>query len=322
MEVYIFSDIKNIDKYFEDIKKTKRAMLNILPAADLKKIKRIAPPGSIIYADLSSYKKKDLPGIMKFLARLTDYRYVVMDPEGIADDIADFFHNGASDYIGKKILKKGITRGRLSRAMEFRKPECVAETQSSSIANYISSGNDWANIMSGRIYTFCFMFVELDNIDELKFFGMEHFTRVMVSFRSYLEDIIKPINGKIWIWNDTGGLILFPFDGKKCDAIETALMLMINRRLLSAEITQIDITLSYHIAMHIGNTVYKSSGETGTIVADSINFIFHLGQKYAEPCNFYITEDVFRITPKGFLGCFLKAGEYEERNIFRMRRVL
>jgi hypothetical protein len=322
MEVYIFSDLKNIQKKFSDIGKSKNVVLSILPAADLKKIKRIAPPGSMVYADLSSFGEGEAPGILKFLARLADYRYAIIDPNAISGDIADLFHNGASDYIGKKIFKTGITRNRLLRAMNFQKLECDTEVQKSSRTNYILSGSDWKNIMQGRIYTFCFMFIELDYANEIKFFGMEQFNRVIGSFRSYLEDLVEPINGKIWIWNDFGGLILFPFNGKKCDAIETALMLMINRKLLSAEITQLDIALSYRIAMHIGNTVYKSSGETGTIVSDSINSIFHLGQKFAEAGNLYLTEDIFSLTPDGLIKCFINAGEYEDRHIFRMRRVL
>lgn len=322
MEVYIFSDLKNIDTYFRDIKKSKNVTLNVSPAAELRKIKRIAPPGSIIYADLSSFAKKEVPGILKFLARLADYRYAVIDPNGAAEDIAGLFHNGASDYIGKKIIKTGITRNRLQQAMDFQKLEYEAEIKKLPKTNYVLSGSDWKNITQGRIYTFCFMFIELDYANEIKSFGMEQFKKVIGSFRGYLEDLIKPINGKIWIWNDFGGLILFPFNGKKCDSIETALMLMINRKLLSAEIIQLDIMLSYRIAMHIGNTMYKSSGNTGTIVSDSINSIFHLGQKFAEAGNFYLTEDIFSMMPEGLTNCFIKAGQYEERNIFRMRRVL
>ncbi|MBP7583491.1 MAG: hypothetical protein KBA61_05635, partial [Spirochaetes bacterium] len=32
---------------------------------------------------------------------------------------------------------------------------------------------------------------------------------------------------------------------------------------------------------HVGNTVYRVRGDTGSIISDSINSIFHLGQKYA-----------------------------------------
>lgn len=322
MDIYVFSNLKNIDKSFAGIKKEKNVSIRILPAGEIKKLTTIAHPGSLIFADISSYKEKEIPRTLKFLAQLESYHHIIIDPNGSAEDIAGLFHNGALDYIDKKLLKSGITLKRLSKVLEFKKIVYETDEQKSAKLNYILSGNNWENIVPGRIYTFCFMYVELDNKDELKCYSTEQFNRIINSFRKYLEELMAPKNGKIWIWSDFGGLILFPFNGKKCDAIETAFMLMINRKLLNAEIMHHDIMLSYRIAMHIGNTVYKTIGETGTIVSDSLNSVFHLGQKFAEPGNFYLTDDVFCMTPGGLMSYFIPAGKYEGRNILRMRRVL
>jgi hypothetical protein len=97
-------------------------------------------------------------------------------------------------------------------------------------------------------------------------------------------------------------------------------MLMLNQRLISAEEFCYDFLVSFRVALHIGNTVYQLRGDTGTIVSDSINSIFHLGQKFAEPGSLYLTEDVRPLLPAGLEKSFVSEGIYEGREILRMRR--
>lgn len=322
MKIIIFSNTKNIEKSFAGLAKNKSNMLQVSPAADLKKTIKKIPEGSLVYADLSSFTAAEAPQALKLLAKLEGSSYAVIDPKGSVGDIAGLFHNGAADYINAPLLKKGIAPKRLEEIMKFKKIEASDEKLKALKKDYILSGNDWKKIQVGKEYTFCFMLIELDNKNDLKGTGPEQFNRITTAFRQYVEGVVTPLNGKVWIWMDFGGLVLFPFDGKKCDAIETAFRIMLDRKLMSAMIVQLDINLSYRIALHIGNTVYKSKGDTGTIISDSINSVFHLGQKYAEPGCFYMTDEAFLLTPAGLMNMFVPAGTYEGRNILRMRKIL
>ena len=120
---------------------------------------------------------------------------------------------------------------------------------------------------------------------------------------------------------DSGLVVLFPFDGKRCSAILTCFRMMLDRNIISAEDISFNALISYRIALHIGNTVYRKRGDTGGIISDSINSIFHLGQKYAESGNFYITQDAFSFIPKGLSDYFVPAGIYEGRRIMQMRTI-
>ncbi|TFH41634.1 MAG: hypothetical protein E4G96_05110 [Chrysiogenales bacterium] len=321
MIVHIFSTAKGIEKNFDAVRKSKKYDILVSPPSGIKTILKKAPIGSMVYLDISSLAKTEAAQALKLLAKQDSCRYGIIDPRGSAVDVAELFHNGASDYIGATLLKKGVQPKRLEAIAKFKAMESTDETQPAVKKKYTPSGKDWKGIIQGKEYTFCFMFVELDNKNELKGGGPEQFGRISSSFRSYLENIVTPFSGKIWMWMDFGGLILFPFDGKKCDAIEAAFRLMINRMLMSAELIHLDINLSYRIAMHIGNTVYKAKGNTGTIISDSINSVFHLGQKYAEPGGFYLTDEIFRFAPGGLMNHFVPAGKFEGRNIFRMKRL-
>jgi hypothetical protein len=322
MKIAVFSNTKNIEKSFSGAVKGKKNLLQVYRAAELKKSLKNVPGGSLIYADVSSFNKTEVPQVFKLLAKLEGSLYGIIDPKGSITDIADLFHDGASDYLGAASLKKGIDQKRIDRIMKFKQVEAIDEKTAAAKKNYIISGSDWKNIKQNQEYTFYFMFIELDNKNALKGLAPEQLTDITNTFRQYIEDSVAPMGGRIWMWMNFGGLVLFPFDGKKCNIVEAALRLMVNRKLMSAETIQLDINLSYRIAMHVGNTVYKSKGETGEIISDSINSVFHLGQKYAEPNSFFLTDDIFMLLPANLMNYYIPAGEYEGRNIFRMKRIM
>jgi len=321
MDIIIFSNTKNIDKIFSAVSKSKKFSVRILPAASLKKGARSIPKQTIVYADLSSFTKTEAPQIIKSLSKCDGSVFGIIDPKGMVDDVAALFHAGAGDYLGPHAVKKGIASKRIEDVLIFKQIE-PQEKLKALKKDYILSGRDWKGIAPGKEYTFVFMLVELDNKSELKGAGNEYFNFITGSFKRYLEEHITPSNGRIWMWIDFGGLVIFPFDGGISNAIESGFRLMINRKLMSAEILHLDLLLSYRIAMHVGNTVYQARGQTGTIVSDSINSVFHLGQKYAKPGWFCLTEDMYHFVHPGLKSAFVPAGEYEGRSILRMKTVL
>ncbi len=77
--------------------------------------------------------------------------------------------------------------------------------------------------------------------------------------------------------------------------------------------------LSYRMSLDIGNTKYLTIGNTGNIISDSVNFIFHFGKQYASPGNFYLTGRVHEDIPPGLLDNFSVSERFEDRTIYRMK---
>ena len=57
---------------------------------------------------------------------------------------------------------------------------------------------------------------------------------------------------------------------------------------------------------------------TGNIISDSLNFIFHLGQQYAKPGQFYVSESVLQLGREEIKGFFSDSGIFEGRTIYQM----
>jgi len=322
MEIIIFSDSSDTEKYFESIKKNRVFTLHYYPCAELKKQIKIIKRNAFIYFDVSRYDKKESDKILKYLSSIKEFKYGIIDINGLINDTALLFYDGASDYIGKKVFSKGITLTRLKKAVEFCpfRPTVKSKSSLTSINRCIPSGNNWRSIKSDKEYTFCMMYIKLDNKDELKEkLSDNQITLVLNAFRRYIEKNVAPIGGRIWMWNNFEGLILFPFNGKTCDAIVTCLRLMLSRNIFSVEESKSNILISYCIVLHIGNTIYRCKGNTGTIVSNAVNIMFHIGTKFSQPGNFYLTENIFRLVPEGLKNCFLPAGQFEDIDIMRMK---
>ncbi|MBN1533975.1 MAG: hypothetical protein JXA20_14995 [Spirochaetes bacterium] len=321
MDIILFTDNKALIKTFTGIKGGKDLSITAHPHGELKKALKRNPANVFLYIDMGSFPAKEHGKILKSLQKPEGFAFGVIDGKGSIKDPAGIFHLGASDYIGKDLLKKGLDARRIREALTFREIAAQEESAVKTEAHYIISGKDWGKIKAGNEYTFCMMLLELDNKKEMRqSFGGEKLNDILASFQKFVADSMAPHKGKIWMWQDYGGLILFPFDGESCDAILACVRLMMNRNIISAEHFDTDILLSYRIAMHLGNTVYKKRGDTGNIISDAINSVFHLGQKYADPESFSITNALAPFIPQGLEKLFVPAGEYEGRKILRMRR--
>ena len=323
MVVFVFTDSATVKNRLGQIDRAKKYELSVLPGQDARKVLKESPCPTMAYVDFSHLENGDGLKLARYLGSLESVRFAVLDPQGSVEDIGALFHAGAVDYLGKSQLRDEIPTKRVDAALGYYpfEAEVVDGTEGArSKAAWRPSGSDWEGIRSGEEYTFCFLFVELDLIDEWKRkSGRDHLDSVIEKFQSHIESVVGSLNGRVWMWTEYGGLVLFPFDGKSCDAILSCFRLVLNRDIISAEIYSYNTLISYRMALHIGNTTYRAKGKTGTIVSESLNFLFHLFKHFAEPANFYLTEPVLQFLPSGLADCFVDAGSFEGTSMFRMR---
>lgn len=323
MDIIIFSDGKAVRQFFSKIERSKKFILQHHPCAELTKVVKKLRAGSFVYYDIANNTQEETKRAVKYLESCETLQFGIIDPRGMSSDIASYFHQGASDYIGKLLIKDQITEKRLLTVVDFgteKQKRGRREEEEVEKPHYILSGDNWKEVKVGSEYSFIIMFLELDDASRLKkVYNRDQHDTLLQRFQDYISYVTESNEGRIWMSMDTAWLLLFPFNGKRCSPLLTCFRMMLDRNIMSAEDIGFNILLSFRIVLHIGKTVYKKRGDTGHIVSDSINSVFHLGQKYAEPGGFYMTQEVFPFIPKGLDDYFLTAGEYEGREIKRMR---
>ena len=301
--------------------------VRFLSTADFPAVLKAAVEPTLCYLDISGIEQTKLAGFLRSLKKKENFIYGIIDTGGIIKDVAPLFHEGAVDYLNRGTLDRGVGMGRLKTVLEYAGnvhptvlASALASTDSKRRAAYILSGNDWSSVVPGGEYTFAMMFIELDDKEQMeKSYGAKNLSVALSSFRAYIEGFVKKFGGKLWMWFSFGGIVLFPFDAKSCPALTCGFRLMLFKHLYDAEGSHFPHFLSFRAVLQIGNIPYTDQ-DTGHIVSDSLNSIFHLGQQFVRPGNFCVTEEAIRFGHSALRSFFVSAGTFEGRQILRIRR--
>src|SRR5208337_4736667 len=182
-----------------------------------------------------------------------------------------------------------------------------------------AAGTDgWSEIQPGHEHTFAFLFIEVDDAEELKKrHEPENLAAAMATFRMFVERIVFPHGGRLWMWSRFGGLALFPLHEPAPSAPLCGLRIMLSSIFYDVEESLLPGRLSFRMALSVGSTVYHD-GDTGKIVSEAVNSIFHLGRRFTRPGQFHVTADAHDLVPPQLRGFFRPSGTYEGRRIYRM----
>ena len=324
-KILVFSDHEKTKDLFAVISRSRTYSVDFATLADLRRRISNGPLYAFVYVDISA--ERNLSNLRGVLSRNEDLLYGILDPKGEIEDPAMLFFEGASDYIGPGLLEKPLQTRRIKAVLEFRD---FPEPDDEEVRRHLELGNrtatlphapaNWKQIKRGSEYSFAFMFAEIDMYWEWKLkSGRTHLDTVLKTFYDHVERIVSPLGGRFWMRTDLGGLILFPYTGDCSKIIEEGFRLMMNAVLTSTEEYTYNTPITYRLALDIGRTVYRDVGQTGTIISDTVNFMFHLGQQYAQPDNFYLTGRAAAHIPSGLTDFFITTDTFQDEEIVRMR---
>jgi hypothetical protein len=330
-KLIVFTDSAAVKKSFTAIESSRSWEFATFSHCELRRLMKEERNADLFLLDYASCKEDERQKNLNYVLRKTNSPLGIIDRKNEITDPAGILMKG-TDYISGSLLKEGIKPDRLNRSTDFfemwngldrnsSSPGLqTKETSQDEEIEYIIAENGWKSIKSGHDYSFIMLFTEISiPTGWKKKSGSVHLNQLKETFHSVVERETASYDGRVWIWNEYGGLVLFPFDGKSTDAVIPAVKLLLNRVLISVEDFKLHTPINLRSAMHLGTTKYKTRGKTGTIISDSINSIFHLGTKFTPLDDLDITRDVYKLMPERVKELFLETGNYEGRDIFRLR---
>jgi len=300
------------------------------PAQAAKKFKH----GDQVYFDASAVPPPEIKKIAKALAK-NNILWGVIDPKGAAEDPASFFFDGASDYIGPVLVKKGLSKKRFAQASSWAMEEKGTDTAKASVKATEPASKKkiqklpaekfegWKSIRAGTAQNFFFLFVSLGEKSNLRsMVGEASFSTIMNRWRDVLYQELRKADALPWMQTEAHSLFLIPARSNNCKAaIEAVLKMILSSRLICIEKLLLPIPVEFTFALHYGETVFQAPGKTGAVVSQSVNYIFHLGAKKAEEARLTISDDVSEdAIPDALRGLFLPVGTFEGIPIRHSRR--
>jgi hypothetical protein len=302
---------------------------DVIPSVAAARTIRKLQVATIVYVDPGS-PKISLDAMVSLAAKNQNVLLGVIDPKSKVKNVMTLVHKGLADYIGAadiprdlnvrhfKAVETYVKKFRLESSLLSREQQLRQANGS----GYIPVPQGWKEVQAGREYSFSIMFIEMDDREEMENrYGVKNLSKALAVFRTYIERHVSAFGGRIWLWSNFGGLALFPFNGSDCHAVICAFRICAGKYLHDAEESHFPNFISFRIALHLGNLFYQEKNK-GEVIADSLNSVFHLGQKFAEPGRCYLTEDVFKFCPATLKPYFLQTNSYENRLIYRMKNMV
>jgi len=283
-----------------------------------------------VYLDISGLSSTELKKAITSLKKSrTGSFWGVIDPKGTAADPALFFFEGAGDYIGPALVKKGLDKKRFAAA-EALVPRSTgslsAEKQkspamlSSKVKLPAGKFEGWKSLRAGTTAPFLFLFVSVSGLRSKV--GDAGFTAVKNRLRDFLQQTFAAADALLWMETENNSLFLVPPRTPNARvAVEAGLKLILNSRFVAFEKLGLLFPVDFTIALHYGKTVFRAPGKTGSVIAESVNYIFHLGGKKADPGRLTISGEVPEdALPEGLLDIFSSAGVFEGIPVIHSRR--
>lgn len=294
--------------------------IDILPLVDLRRSLRGIPEGALVYIDVRGMAEREIARLASIIKAMPTLRFGVIDSTGAVEDVASLFHAGAVDYIGKKLSGTGPTAKRVAAVLKFARDHAGEDDTDDGreSAQPVDNEDLWAEVVPGSEHTFAFLFVEVDDTEEMKKrYEPGNLATAMETFRAFIERTALQHSGRLWMWSRFGGLVLFPLRGEGCPAALCGMRILLSRIFYDVEESLLPGRISFRMALSHGVTVYHES-ETGRLVSDAINSIYHLGRRFTPAGQFLLTAEACAAAPQALRGYCQPAGAFEGKKIMRM----
>lgn len=304
--------------------------VEVYPVGQMRRMIPALEPGILVYLDVAGLGELERRRAVRLLQNGTGFLFGVIDPLGKEPDVAGLFHAGAVDYIGRDFRRAGLSPKRLERVMAWVRSVRPAggTVASESAPQPQPAPGSWAGVVPGREHGFAFLFVEVDEVEAMKRrHGAENISHAMDTFRAFIERFVQQHEGRLWTWAGFGGLVLFPIPSQGSAVwreqagagapVLCMLRIALSRVFYDAEESPLPAVLSFRMALSTGSIVYSES-DTGGVISDSLNSIFHLGQKFARPGQFVLTDEALALAPQRLRSICQPAGSFEGKRIQTM----
>ena len=356
MTIHLVSN-KGRATLFSELKKGGNHKLVKVAPGKLANALHEAPEDSFFYLDAAAFSSEALWEALGSAGRTRPGCVGVFDPDGKVTDPARVFFHGGVDYLSKRILSNGVSPARFEEARAFFEgggngfsgiPATAGHLKAAgdprpgaqSVDDHIDepvvhlarairppdevlSGTGWDEVEVGKDYTFWLLYAQLDDTTRYTAHTSDAYAaQVAGRFRQHLLDEMERFGGHVWMWKRFGGLLLFPYDGERCMPIIPVFRMFMNRVIANVEHYQLKNPVSFRMALHLGNTPYQEVGDTGGVVSEDVNFIFHLGSKFTDAGAMTATATALSFVPEGLQRYFSDRGTFEGHHVYEMHRIV
>jgi hypothetical protein len=292
------------------------------PTAELEGLLANPSADNIVYLDAGSFTRKSWEETIPRMSAEPRINWAVIDHGQLLPDPAAVFHAGALDYAGRDAPDGFIDDKRIDTIMRFAEgrlqTDRPANSRHQNQRQRQTAFSGWDQLVEGKEYEFLMLFIGLCDADGLHTrLGDTRFAKLKSSVVSVAETLASERDGVVWISDGQCILELFKPDSAS-KVVTSCIRILANMELVSYEQLRLDQeTVSLNFSLCRATAPWQKPGNTGTIVADSINYIYHLGRKFTPPGVIDLVDDLASSLPSRLADHIVPAGSFEGKTVNR-----
>lgn len=314
MKIILLSRSKALEKLFSGVDLTRRNPTELDPDS--------LPwgAGELIYLDLASIPKRQNDSWLKSLSETKGLCWAIIDRTRVLADPACLFRRGAVDYLGVGACEGLVDQARLDQIQAYA--ERLDNHSARVLRNPASTTcfPGWEGLTEGKIYELCAFYVGIWDADGLRTrLGEPRFLRLKSAVLGLVNSILQEHGGLLWISDDQSFLALFPPE-LASQLVVSAMRILVNMRLISFEQLRLEQEVgSLYFCLRRCELPWQKPGQTGTVVSDALNYMYHLGRKFTPPNTIDLVDDLAETLEPRLRACFSGVGSFENRPIRRFQ---
>jgi len=175
----------------------------------------------------------------------------------------------------------------------------------------LSELRNWGSLRDGKLYDITVASIDIvDNSALVRRFGNRTVEKLYHRLWDLLRFELSRYDGRVWNWAGDGGIIAFAMKDSESRAVKWALSV---QRLLPVFNADGDNPVEECVRVRIGISTgrMKFQSDTGSIVADAINYAAHLEKQRAQPEAVAISDSVHAALSSKLAALFVPEGEFE-----------
>jgi hypothetical protein len=313
MKVVLITRSKVLEQLFDSVD-----LLRLNPA-ELDPYSLPWGPEELVYLDLGSVPRRQRDEWIERLGATRGLRWSVIDRAGAHTDPAALFRQGALDYLGAALADGIVGPARLAAIEAYAdRLDNHASRTSRPRNHHGSSFPGWDALSEGTSYELCALFTGVWDADGLRTrLGEQRFARFKAAVLGVVNSIIQEHGGLLWISDDQSFLALFPPEPAS-QLVVSAMRVLANMRLISYEQLRLEQEVGFlHFCLRRCELPWQKPGQTGTVVSDALNYMYHLGRKFTPPCAIDLVDDLAETLEPRLKAFFSGVGSFENRPIRR-----
>jgi len=272
----------------------------------------------LVYLDLGSLPKRQHAEWLERLSADRGLRWAVIDRGRSLDDPAALFRLGAVDFIGAEAREGIVDRGRIEDIRAYAERLDNHGPKAARQRAHYGCFPGWEALTEGKTYELCAFYAGVWDADGLRTrLGEQRFARFKAAVAGVVNGVVQEHGGLLWIADDQSFLALLPPE-LAAQLVASAMRILANMRLISYEQLRLEQEVGcLYFCIRRCELPWQKPGQTGTVVSDALNYMYHLGRKFTPACAVDLVDDLAETLDPRLKALFVDAGSFENRPIRR-----